>query len=337
VWTADGHNIIFTSALAWELNLWRVSLSDSGGPKPLFVGSNKDRSPTISHQGNRLAFTRRVSDRNIYRLSLTEATAKSSQPVRFLQSSRDEFNPKYSPDGTLIAFESDRTGSRGIWVSDAEGSNLVEVFGRGGSPRWSPDGQRLVFDSDVGGTAAIYVVRASGGKPVRLTYGPQASTTGSWSHDGNWIYFCSERDGQDQIWKIPAEGGDAVQVTGDGGFWPVESPDGKSLYFMRWSGDGNNKLWKIPVSGGVGSQILPSFFLCNYELMDDGIYFIRRPDKSGKAQLQFLSFAANAARTITTLPGQITFGLAVSPDRRYLLYSTDDLSGSDLMLVENFR
>jgi len=282
-----------------------------------------------------------MSDVNIYRLSLPESGAQISPPVRFLYSSRDELNPKYSADGKQIAFESNRAGSHGIWVSNADGSNVVEVIRLGGGQRWSPDGQSLAFHSNVGGASGVYVVRASGGKPVRFTFGSDDGAdegTPSWSHDGKWIYFYSGWSGQSQIRKVPAGSGKAVQVTDSGGLSPVESPDAKFLYFIRWPDDGsNNKLWKIPVGGGVGSQILASVSYYNFELMDDGIYFISKPDKSGKAELKFLSFATNAVKTITTLPGQITYGLAVTPDRRWVLYATNDLSGSDLMLVENFR
>src|SRR5437868_2541054 len=41
-----------------------------------------------------------------------------------------------------------------------------------------------------------------------------------------WIYFISDRTGVFQIWKIPPSGGDAVQVTSNGGFMPIGSPDG---------------------------------------------------------------------------------------------------------------
>jgi Tol biopolymer transport system component len=340
-WMPDGHEIIFSSSTIYGSSLWRLETSGSADPKPLLAPSDKDTSPAISRQGNRMVFTRSVSDKNIYRLPLIGLAADSRAQTRFLYSSRDELNPKYSTDGKRIAFESNRTGTEGIWVSDADGSNAMEVFSpsgsHAGSPHWAPDGQRLVFDSTVGGASAIYVVRSNGGKPVRLTSGPEGDVTGSWSRDGNWIYFCSVRSGQDQIWKVPSEGGEAVEITNDGGHFPFESIDGKLLYFLLLPPRGQISLWEIAVRGGDRSQLLPSISPYNFEVVDDGIYFIPMPNDDGTASLQFLSFSSSTVRTITTLTGQISIGLAVSPDRRWVLYTREDVAGSDLMLVENFR
>ena len=55
----------------------------------------------------------------------------------------------------------------------------------------------------------------------------------SWSRDERWIYFDSARTGEQQVWKIPANGGEAIQLTQDGGFAPLESPDGKFLHYVK--------------------------------------------------------------------------------------------------------
>jgi Tol biopolymer transport system component len=121
----------------------------------------------------------------------------TGSPARFIASTRSEEAPQYSPDGKRIAFESDRTGVYDIWVSDADGSNAVELISQPGAScgnaSWSPDGQRIAFNFDAGGNTDIYVMRASGGKPIRLTTDPGDDESGNWSRDGNWIYFQSTR------------------------------------------------------------------------------------------------------------------------------------------------
>ena len=117
-----------------------------------------------------------------------------------LHSTRHESAAQYSPDGKRIAFESDRSGVHGIWVSDADGSNAEELFSQAGAgcgtARWSPDGQRIAFDFNPEGNIDIYVIRASGGKPMPLTTDSADDVAPSWSRDGKWVYFTSKRTGR---------------------------------------------------------------------------------------------------------------------------------------------
>ena len=97
-----------------------------------------------------------VFDANIWRLSLSGPGVAAGPPARFIASTRSDSTPQYSPDGKRIAFESDRSGVHGIWISDADGSNAVELLPQAGAScgtaRWSPDGQRIAFDSVRKGT-----------------------------------------------------------------------------------------------------------------------------------------------------------------------------------------
>jgi Tol biopolymer transport system component len=205
-WTPDGREIIFSSGNIADMSLWKVPASGAGEPEQLpFTGEGI--CPTISRSGNRLAYQRAVCDTKIWRLSLSDPGVAAGAPSRFIASTRAEESPQYSPDGKRIAFQSERSGPLGIWVSDADGSNAVELFSRSGkvcgNPRWSPDGQRIAFDFNPEGNFDIYVIRASGGKPIPLTTDPAHDDTPSWSRDGNWIYFASNRTGRWEAWKVP--------------------------------------------------------------------------------------------------------------------------------------
>lgn len=80
--------------------------------------------------------------------------------------------PAWSPDGTRIAFGSDHEGFRGIYVMDADGSNIQRLSDtRAGEncPEWSPDGTKLVFASWRDGDGEIYIMDADGGNLQKLT------------------------------------------------------------------------------------------------------------------------------------------------------------------------
>src|SRR5690606_30395331 len=80
--------------------------------------------------------------------------------------------PVWSPDGTRIAFMSDRDGNDEIYVMNADGSNVIRLTNNNaydGMPAWSPDGSQIAFVSDRHGTGttAIYAMNA-GGSNVQL-------------------------------------------------------------------------------------------------------------------------------------------------------------------------
>ena len=222
VWTPNGREIIFTSGVSGSgISLWRVPASGAGEPEQLPFSSGEASRPAISRSWQPAGVQRVGFDSNIWRLSLSSPGVAAGPPARFIASTRADAAAQYSPDGKRIAFESNRSGVQGIWVSDADGSNAVELFSRAGTicgtPRWSPDGQRIAFDFNAEGNFDIYVIRASGGKPIRLTTDSVDDDSPSWSRDGNWVYFTSKRTGRPEVWKVSAEGGEAVQVTRNGG------------------------------------------------------------------------------------------------------------------------
>src|SRR2546421_12606410 len=100
---------------------------------------------------------------NIWRVDLSEPYAQARKVV---SSSREQTAPNISPDGTQIAFQSNRSGSQEVWVSDSDGSNAIQLSSFGirmtGSPHWSPDGNLIAFDSRAGGEANIYIVDPHG-------------------------------------------------------------------------------------------------------------------------------------------------------------------------------
>src|SRR5439155_8443496 len=105
-----------------------------------------------------------------------------------------------------------------------------------------------------------------------MTIDPANDGNPNWSHDGRWIYFDSARAGAPQVFKIPANGGEAIQVTRDGGFAPLESPDGKSLYYTKALEA--TSLWRIPAKGGSATKVLEGLgSYINLAISGAGMYF----------------------------------------------------------------
>jgi Tol biopolymer transport system component len=113
-----------------------------------------------------------------------------------------DVDARFSPDGSKIAFVSNRSGSIEICVAQSTGEHLVRLTSLNGpltgSPRWSPDGRQIAFDSRAAGNTDVYVISAEGGNPRRLTTEAFNEALPSWSRDGAWIYFCSDCNSSNQ-------------------------------------------------------------------------------------------------------------------------------------------
>ncbi|HWC97100.1 MAG TPA: protein kinase [Candidatus Sulfopaludibacter sp.] len=325
-WTADSTELVFSSFKGGSMSLWRVGVSGAQKPVKMTVGESGSE-PAISHSGRRLAYQQsRPADLNIWRSSISDASAT---PVSLIASTRPDQSPQYSPDGKKIAFSSERSGPNAIWVCDADGGNAVQLTtaGSSGSPSWSPDSQRIAFDHVTDAKWQIFTISAQGGTPRQLTSGPEAHTRPSWSHDGQWIYST----GGNAIVKTPSGGGTPVKLYSGGGTNPVESVDGKTIYWQR-----ETIIWK---AGTDGSSAGPLFdeptFMNGIAVTGDGIYYqAARPD----LRLMFFSFSTGRSRPIMR-PGKLTgLGVTVSPDQKWILYCQRDAeTTADLMLVDPFR
>jgi len=250
-----------------------------------------------------------------------------------------DFNPQFSPDGTNIAFASDRSGDAvEIWLARADGSGLVQMtslLGRHqGTPRWSPDGRWIAFDSERSdGRWEIYAVDASGGRPRRIVPDASDAHAPSWSRDGKWVYFRSDRTGRTEIWRVPFAGGPLERVTASGGFVAFESADGKILFYIKF---GSSPLFAKPLSGGPERQVLPWISERAFVPVEDGIYYIGRRGDDRKWPLEFFQFSSNTSRLLTRIEGFPDIGLSVSPDRKTILFSKSVSNGANLMMIEDF-
>jgi Tol biopolymer transport system component/tRNA A-37 threonylcarbamoyl transferase component Bud32 len=342
VWSVAGQEIIFSTGRYLNPNLFRIASSGSAKPQRL-AGVGEDGSDlAISHRTERLVYTRQFIDVNIWRLEIPDRYKRPSLPRKLISSTHIDGDPEFSPDGKKIVFNSNRTGSFEIWVADSDGSHEVQLTSLGGSggycgcAHWSPDGERIAFCSILEDQWDIYVVSANGGKPKRLTFNSANDDGSTWSRDGKWIYFASDRSGENQVWKVPADGGEAVRVTKNGGLVALESPDGQWVYYTK--NDSRGSVWRLPKAGGEETKVLESVNEpAAFAIVNEGIYFIQAPDSAGRNSIQFFNFATKGTQTISVIEKPAFSYLTVSPDGRSILYSQVDQTGSDLMLVENFR
>ncbi len=342
-WTANGKEFLFAaSGNVLQRGLWRVTPSGSDPPRQLETLGPNASCASVFPDERRLVFTQRSVDFNIWRVEISPKGNATAGGHRFLSSTLYDASPHYSPDGRHIVFESDRGGTKGIWVANADGSNARAVFmdeaRPAGAPAWSPDGRRIVFDAMTEGQSEIYVVNTAGGPPFRLTHDPGLDVISTWSRDGRWVYFTAQ-DGN--IWRVSGAGGEPEQVTQIAGFETraIESPDGKWLYFSHRDEAGLSLL-RMPIGGGEPEPVASGVGRA-FAVTERGVYFIRRDARREDSaySIFFRDPSTGKEFVVAELPaGTRPFvALTVSPDGRTLLYDRIDHAGADLMLVENFR
>ncbi len=170
-----------------------------------------------------------------------------------------EIEPAVSPDGGLVAFASNASGSADIWLVESSGGEprqLTDVGVPGAdapddlSPSWLPDGRSLLFSSDRVGRRSVFRVSFLGGSPSLVV---EDAAEPAVSGDGTLLAFTrTVRSGRyRRIWVAPfADPADARPITTDeDGLWdharPAISPDGRRLCYADF-----RNLWIVDLPGG---------------------------------------------------------------------------------------
>jgi eukaryotic-like serine/threonine-protein kinase len=207
-------------------------------------------SATAFSNAGKIAFVSRHDGNNeIYTIDTDGSNQK-----RVTYTDVDELSPKWSPDGTRMAFYCDY----GIWTMSADGSNRTKIATCpvDAIPAWSPDGTRIAFHTyTVSTKSRICVVNTDGSNLVYLT-GDYGDYYPAWSPDGKKIVFSSSGNGPQGLFVINADGTNEVQITIYNDAWPSWSPDGKKIVFVSWlKQDSNWQLYTVNADGSARTRI----------------------------------------------------------------------------------
>ena len=234
-----------------------------------------------------------------------------------------------SPDGTQIAFQSNRDGDFEIFVMDAAGTNVRQlthntVFDAGAV--WSPDGTQIAFQSDRDGDFEIFVMDAAGTNVRQLTHNTVFDAGAVWSPDGTQIAFQSDRDGDFEVFVMDAAGANVQQLTDNTGSdgVPSWSPDGTQIAFQS----DRNDDYEIFVMDAAGANVQQLTDNTGFDLRPcwspDGTQIAFQSDRDGDVEI-FVMDAAGA--NVQQLTHNDFYGDYISSEA----WSSQPLSrGSDL-------
>ncbi|MGI4814666.1 MAG: Tol-Pal system beta propeller repeat protein TolB [Janthinobacterium lividum] len=214
--------------------------------------------------GVRGAFATRLSyvvhNGNRYQLRVSDSDGENSHIA--LNSPEPIISPRWSPDGTKIAYVSFEKQKPIVYVHDLPSGRRTIVSNQKGdnsAPAWAPDGHTLAVALSRDGHTQVYAVNIDGSGLRRLSRGSTIDTEPSYSPDGSSIYFTSDRGGVPQIYRMPASGeaaGSAQRITFKGGYntSPQISPDGKTLVYVGRTG-GAFRIYEQDLNSGNATSL----------------------------------------------------------------------------------
>lgn len=154
---------------------------------------------------------------------------------------QDATQPRWSPDGRRIVYQSYRDGDYHLWLSEADGSGEPQQLTRGPwydmEPCFSPDGRRIVFSSDRDGSSALWTLDLTTGRTERLTQGTEVLGMPFWSPDGEKIVFTV---GETAVDVLTLANGSRTRVatapSGANVYGPAFTPDGARVIYTLFTG-----------------------------------------------------------------------------------------------------
>ena len=216
--------------------------------------------PQISPDGQSVAFvvTALSEDRDEYLSNIWMVPTPGGAPRRFTAGPLRDTAPRWSPDGTRLAYVSEREpGKKGqlhvMPVGGGEPVRLTSLPNGVAAPAWSPDGARIAFVSRVGGAPEPETdEERRKSRPARVI------TSLKYRFNGEGFIY----DRRPHVFTVSADGGEPRQIT-DGDFAdgdPAWAPDGHSIAFVsaRHAGrdrDDAGDVWIVPVEGGAPRQV----------------------------------------------------------------------------------
>ena len=214
----------------------------------------------------------------------TDSRGAVLKVTKIVDDPANNYHVRPSPDGSRIAFDSDREGERGVYVADADGKHVRRVSPEGYAsvPSWSPDGESLAFvraDPNRPNVWNLWTLNLETGalrQITKRTYG--APWGGSWFPDGQRIAYSHEdrlivhdlRTGRERVFRTP-KSGHLVRT-------PAVSPDGRRIMFQVQ----HDGAWMLELGDSSMRRILEDPTAEEYTWAPDGRRVAYHSRKSGE-------------------------------------------------------
>lgn len=167
----DGNKVIYSSSMNENFDLVVLDLNDTTDNAQKTIANSKDAEiyGTFSPDGKLAAYS--SFDIN-YKGTVHICSSEGKNNISVSKGMGSSYNPKFSPDGTKLAFVSDKSGNFEIYVCNVDGTDLKRVTNKNGNTvefDWSADSQKLVFESMKESVSSINIIDIESGSVENLT------------------------------------------------------------------------------------------------------------------------------------------------------------------------
>jgi Tol biopolymer transport system component len=283
--------VVIAAFVGWQVGHRAPALKSSLPARTFTLMTNQsgvEEFPSLAPDGRTFVYVSRASgNADIYFKRVDGRNAINLTK----DSPADDTMPAFSPDGSQIAFRSEREGG-GIFLMGATGESVRRLTDFGFNPAWSPDGLEIAVSTQNielaphsrPGLAAMEIVTVRNGSRREIVPVEHDGVQPSWSPHGDRIAFWTVlgAGGQRDLFTVDPHAADPkktiVRLTSDRPLeWnPVWSPDGKYLYFGS-DRDGTMNLWRIPMDEHHGTALgppeplpLPTRFAAHFTIARNG-------------------------------------------------------------------
>ena len=236
------------------------------------------------------------------------------------------FTGKAGPFLSRIAFVSDRSGAKELWVMRWDGTDAQELTSQRSialAPAWSPDGSWLAFTSFLRGNPQLFLLKPTQGYLKPISTLPGVNSSPSFSPDGTRIAFATGERGSTEIYVVPVSGGAPELLTNTRGIntRPAWSPNGRQIAFTSTAA-GSPQLYLMDAEGtNVRRLTFEDKYADEAAWAPDGIRLAYTSLVDDRFQLATLDLRTNA-RTIVPGPGN-NESPCWSPDGTVLAFASN--------------
>ncbi len=212
---------LYVSYKQGQPKIFLANLKEGVGKRLIDLRGNQ-LLPAISSQRDKVAFICDAAGRSdLFLQPFNPQTGEVGKPFQlFSYPHSTQASPTFSPDGTKIAFVSDKDRHMRIYVIPISESGrranphlISKQNNENSCPAWSPDGRKLAYSAKTGGVRQIWIYDFGTGEERQLTSGPGNKENPAWASDSLHLVFNSTDASSSELYIVNLNQPDAIKIS----------------------------------------------------------------------------------------------------------------------------